>query len=78
MSLIYLPCTNPFWSSFINKGRVVVILFPIQVDPILYTTFSYEIGFQFLRYSLGLSPLGIHIVADAIFPFFNVNISLTL
>ena len=29
---------------------------------ILYTTFNNEIGLQFFRYSLGLSPLGIHII----------------
>ena len=55
---MYLPAIKPFWFSWITLLKTDLILLAITPDKILYVTLSRDMGRQFLRYSLGLFPLG--------------------
>ena len=71
---MYLPATNPVWSSLIRVGNTILCRLAMHDDPISYVTFSKDIGHQLCRYSLGLSPFGKQIIMPSfcvidIFPF---------
>ena len=56
---------NPVWSSFINSGKTVVILFAMQLEQMKMLSYRQHLEGKlvsiFLMKSLFLSPLGMHV-----------------
>ena len=65
LSPVNLPDINPDWSESMSSGKIVLILFAIQPEAILYVVFKREIGLQFYIYFLDLFPFGIQVITPS-------------
>ena len=63
---MYLPLIKPDCVSEIIESNEGFILLLKQPDISLYKTLSRVIGRQFLKYCLGLSPFGIHVIIPSL------------
>ena len=80
LSPINVPLIKPDYDLEISVSSTVFNRLPIAKEVILYGTERREIGLQFFKYSLGLSPFGMQLIIQVLkdgenSPFFICIIS---